>query len=339
MRPNRFATVASLVLATSLAVGAQPGRPLRLASLAPARSVWDNDLQQMRSDWERTTQGRVRAVVYPSGQQGDEGAVLLKLQSGTLNSASLMLTGLSHIDPAFNVLGVPLFFESYEELNHVIARLTPMLRARLEAKGYVLLHWGHAGWVRVFSTRPVSTLADLKSLKLYTTAGDDQMVRLYQRRGFRPIALASTAILTGLTSGMIDAVPTTPSAMLFLQWYSRAKYMLDVPLAPFVGATVITSRTWATIDAPDRTAMLAAAGAAEARLARTIPKQDTESIAVMRQKGLTVLSIKGPEWTAEAQHFAEEMKAMVPDEVFAAARDARDEYRKRGGVSQAASRD
>src|SRR5512134_3388493 len=137
----------SVCLAIAVTLTAQGNPPLRLASLAPARSVWDNGLQQLRADWERATQGRVRAIVYPSGQQGDEGAVLLKLESGTLSAAALMLPGLCHVDPAFNVFGIPLFYESYDELNHVIAKLTPMLRARLETSGFVLLHWGHAGWV------------------------------------------------------------------------------------------------------------------------------------------------------------------------------------------------
>jgi TRAP-type C4-dicarboxylate transport system substrate-binding protein len=281
----------------------------------------------MRSEWERGTEGRVRAIVYPSGQQGDEGSVLLKLQSGTLDAAALMLPGLCRIDEAFNVFGIPLFFGSYDELNDVAATLTPMLRARLEAKGFVLLHWGHAGWVRVFSTRPARTLDDLKGLKMYTTAGDEEMIRVYQRHGFRPIALAPTAILTGLTSGMVEALPTTPTAMLFFQWYGRAKYMLDIPVAPLVGATVMTTRAWNTIAPGDRAAILKAAAAAEARLARDIPRQDEESIAVMRGKGVSVLPGQGADWNAEAQLFAKDMKGMVPDAVYAAAVAERDAFR------------
>ena len=320
---------ATLVVGLTITLAAQGSRPLRIASLAPARSIWDNGLQQMRSDWDRATSGRVRAVVYPSGQQGDEGTVVLKLQSGTLDGAALMLPGLCEIDEAFNVFGIPLFFESYDELNAVTARLTPALRTHLEAKGFVLLHWGHAGWIRVFSTRPVRTLDDLKKLRMYTTTGDDNMVRVYQRHGFSPIPLAPSAILTALTSGMIDALPTTPTAMLFFQWYGRAKHMLDVPLAPLVGATVVTTRAWNTITADDRAAMLKAAQAAESRLARDIPRQDDDAIKVMQGKGMAVIRGEGADWTAEAQRFADDMKGLVPDAVFAAALAERDAFRAR----------
>ena len=51
---------ASLVLLLVLAAASQPDAQaprttLRVASLAPSRSVWDNSLQQMRADWQTRT--------------------------------------------------------------------------------------------------------------------------------------------------------------------------------------------------------------------------------------------------------------------------------------------
>ncbi|HSL24204.1 MAG TPA: TRAP transporter substrate-binding protein DctP [Vicinamibacterales bacterium] len=329
---RRLLLVPLLVAGAVASVPAQQQRVIRIASLAPARSVWDNALQQMRSDWARATEGRVRGTVYPSGQQGDENTVLLKLQSGTIEAAAFTLNGLARIDPAFNVFSIPLFFQSYPELNHVLARLTPSLRERVEKRGYALLHWGHAGWVRFFSTKPVKTLDDLKALKMWTTAGDDEMIAIYQRHGYRPIGLPTTAILTGLTSGMIEAVPTTPTVMLFSQWYGRARYMLDVPVTPFIGATVISLRAWRAIDENDRAAILQAAKTVEARLEREIPKHDDESVQVMRRKGLIVTTTSGDGWSAEGQRFADAMKGLVPDDFYAAALRERDAFRRQGAA-------
>ena len=38
-----------------------------------------------------------------------------------------------------------------------------MLEKRLEAKGFKLLAWGSAGWVQLFSKKPLKTLDDVKS--------------------------------------------------------------------------------------------------------------------------------------------------------------------------------
>ena len=49
-------------------------------------------------------------------------------------------------------------------LNAVLDALTPTLKQRVEAKGFVLVHWGHGGWLQVFSKQPVTTLADRPDL-------------------------------------------------------------------------------------------------------------------------------------------------------------------------------
>jgi TRAP-type transport system periplasmic protein len=325
----RLPTIAPLAILLVLAAhpAAQAPRTIRIASLAPPRTVWDNSLQQMRSDWDKATTGRVRGLVYPSGQQGHERTVILKMKSGTLDGAALVLPGLCHIDEAFNVLGIPFFYDSYAELNWVVDRLTPVLRRRLLDRGYVLLGWGHAGWIRVFSVKPVRTVDDLRALKMFTSSGDDRMVQVHQRHGFHPVALAESGILTGLTSGMIDAVPTTPTAVLFMQWYTRTRYMLDVPVAHLVGATVLTRRAWESFTETDRAVMAQAARRFEERLQREIPKQDEEAVRVMSAKGLIVSPATLTEWTREGRRYADDMKAWIPDDIFALALRERDAFR------------
>src|SRR5215203_2530739 len=109
----------SVAAAASTSAAQAPRVTLRVASLAPARSVWDNSLQQMRADWQTGTAGRVQGLVYPSGQQGNEATVLLKLKSGTLDGATLVLPGLCLLDDAFNVFGIPFFLESFDELTYI----------------------------------------------------------------------------------------------------------------------------------------------------------------------------------------------------------------------------
>ncbi len=170
---------------------------IKLATVLPDGSIWDKNLKQMAAEWKQTTGDRVSVTLFGGGSQGDEPTVLRKIRLDALQAASLTVVGLASIDPAFNVFNVPFFFESYDELNAVIDKLTPMLKQRLEAKGFVLLHWGHGGWLQLFSKRPVKTVADLKAVKLWTSAGDDRMTQWYKANGFQPRAMAMTDILTG----------------------------------------------------------------------------------------------------------------------------------------------
>ena len=196
---------------------------------------------------------------------------------------------------------MPFFFDSYDELNAVVEELTPTLKQRVEAKGFVLLNWGHGGWLQVFTKRPVRTVADLKGIKLYTSAGDDRMTQWYKANGFQPRAMAMTDVLTGLTTGMIEGLPTPPVAALAFQWNRQTPYMLDIGLAPVVGATVISRKTWLT-HCRRRSRQAAAVGlAVEKQLQVDVPKQDAFAVLLMQQQGLTVTKASGPEWRQEAE--------------------------------------
>jgi TRAP-type C4-dicarboxylate transport system substrate-binding protein len=321
-------------IAAAIGVLALTGAPIaqstiKLATVVPEGSIWDKNLKQMADDWKQATNGRITVTVYGGGSQGDESTVLRKMRLDALQAASFTAVGLGSIDAAFNVFDIPFFFDSYDELNYVTDKLTPAIRKRIEPKGFVLLNWGHGGWTQVFTKRPVQTVDDLKKIKLWTSAGNDRMVQWFKANGFEPRAMAMTDIMTGLTTGMIDGLPTPPLAAMFFQWYKQTPYMLDIGLAPIVGATVITAKAWKGIPEADRPKLVAAANAVEQRLRVDVPKQDQSSIETMVKQGLTVTKATGPEWRTELDSLTKTMRGeMVPADVFDVASKARDEYRK-----------
>jgi TRAP-type C4-dicarboxylate transport system substrate-binding protein len=303
---------------------------IKLATVVPDGSIWDKAIKKMGVDWQQATDGRVSLTVFSGGSQGDESTVLRKMRLNALQGGSLTVVGLSTIDWSFNVFNIPFFFQSYDELNDVVEKLTPLLRQRAEAKGFVLLHWGHGGWLQVFSKSPVQTVADLKAAKLYTSAGDDKMTQWYKANGFQPRAMAMTDILTGLTTGMLDAMPTPPLAAMAFQWYKQTPYMLDIGLSPLVGATMVTKKTWNGMSPADRARVAEIAGGVEKQLQIDVPKGDSLAVMMMSNQGLKVTKATGPEWQQMADSLAKTMRGqMVPPDVFDLALKERDAFRQR----------
>ena len=173
--------------------------------------------------------------------------------------------------------------------------LTPLYREALAERGLVLLNWGHGGWVHIFSAQPIRNIPDLQKAKLFTAAGDDGMVQWYKQNGFQPVPLELTDVLMGLNTGLIDAYPSPPYGALVFQWYRQTSHMLDVPLSPVFGATVMTERAWNRIDEADRDALLEAAAEMQAFLFEEVPRQDQEAVAEMEKRGLTVSSVSEAE--------------------------------------------
>lgn len=304
---------------------------VKLATLVPEGSVWEKALRTMATEVKQATEGRVTLRIYPGGVAGDEPDIVRKMRVGQLQGGTLTSTGLGYLDEGFKILEVPMYFESDEEVAHVLEALAPVMSERLERKGWIFLNWGHTGWVRFFTTEPASSVEEFKRLKLFVWAGDDGMLAFWKQNGFRPVPLAITDALTGLQTGMIQAMPSTPLASLSLQWFRHAPHMIDTPVLALMGATVIDAKTWKKLEPRDREALRAAGRRMEAFLASEVPLREREALEEMSRRGLTIHEQDVAEergWREVAGLFAATMKeSRVPVEVFRVAEGARAAFR------------
>ncbi len=331
------AALALTALGVSLPVQALAPITIKLATFAPANSAWHKALLDMGDVWTKSTEGRVTLRVYPGGTLGTE-ASTVKMMSpavGELQAALLLPPGLARINDAVDVFGMPFFLESDEEMRAVFATLRPLMTQRIEAAGFKVLNWGNAGWVQLFSKKEIRTLADLKAVKLYTTEGDDKSVQWYKSNGFQPIPLSFNDMVGGLKRGMIDAAPSPAYGASMLQIFRDAPFLLDVKLAPLLGATVLTNAAWAKIDAGDQPKVLAAAATLEQRFMNEAPKMDADAVTTMSARGLKVTRLT-PAAMAEFRKTAEVLVASmrgttVPADIYDAAMQARTAFRKSKG--------
>ncbi len=332
-------TAALAAAAIAVPVSAAAPITVRLATQAPVNSTWHKALLDMGAQWDAKTSSRVKVTVYAGGMQGDEPSTVRMMRPGVdqLQASLLMVAGLAQLDDAFNVFGMPFFFQSDEEAAYVQQKLTPVLEKRLEAKGFRLLCWGSGGWVQLFSKKPLKTLDDVKAAKLYTSEGDDKMVQWYKNNGFHPVALAAKDIPAQLklSAGMIDTAPSPPYPALVLQMFRDAKYMLDVRVAPLVGGLVITNAAWNKIDPADQKVVMDEAKAFEKRIMADAPKQDADSVTTMKTRGLEITTLDAKataDFRAAAEKLVPTLKgSIVPADIYDMAVQERDAFRKTKG--------
>jgi TRAP-type C4-dicarboxylate transport system substrate-binding protein len=331
-----------LALAVAAPLAAQAPVRIKLATLAPENSPWHTALADMGAAWTRVTSGRVVLIIFPGGSIASESSVIAKMNPAidALQAATLTVSGLGEIDDAFNVFGIPFFFQSDEELGDVQAKLTPMLSSHLEAKGYHLVNWGNAGWVELFSKMPIRTLDDAKRATLYTTEGDPRTVQWYTQNGFHAVPLKQSDIPAQLKlpTGSINAAPSPPYFALALQFYRDAPYMLDLRLAPLTSATVMTERAWTRISAEDRAKMLEVAAATEKNIRSQAPALDANAIRDMKDSTktakvpfqvITLDAAAAAQFRAEADKMtASQRGTLVPADVFDAAVKERMAFRQ-----------
>lgn len=334
MKQSLRRSTRTMVTLVSLALMAMPAsaQVVKLATLAPDGSAWDQALKEMSSAWSASTGGGVELRIYPGGVAGDESDIVRKIRIGQLHAAGLSVAGLSEIDESFEAFAIPLFFEDYDELIAVLHEAQPYFSGKLVDNGFVFLNWAPGGWARLFTAERASSLAQLRKVKLFVTAGDDERVQWWKSNGFNPVPLAMTDIATGLQTGMINAIASPPLVALSFQWFRQTPYMHELKLAPVVGATVISKRMWDRLPAEQHEALRRAAAQMEERIFAAVREQDDRAITAMQERGLTVVEADDTESLSEqARVFADSMSgSIVPAESLAVLRRARAKYRDVG---------
>jgi len=327
-----LAFLAVLTFAWPTPVQAQTVVKVKLATLVPDGSSWHLVLRQTAEEWKRISGGRVSVTIFAGGVAGDDPDVVRKMRLGTLQAGVLTSTGVAEVDRSIFALGVPMMYASYEEVYAVLERMRPRLEAALAAKGFIVLNWADGGWVRFFSQKPVATPDDLRRLKLFTWAGDNDAVEIWKGNGFNPVPLQVPDLLTALQTGLVSAVGAPPQVAVLSQYYVHARNMTDLRWQLLLGATLIDKATWERIPAEIRPALLEATRSAGQKLQTQIRESEGRDVAAMQRNGLNVVALDATA-RAQWQSFAESTYprirgAIVPAEVFDEARRWRDEYRR-----------
>jgi len=334
MRSLRIIVFLAAAVALGVPLGGQAPFELKLATFAPANTTWHRALVDMGAAAEQATAGRVKMRVFAGGTQGPESTVISLMRVGQLNSALLMPAGLAQIDASANVLGLPFFIQNDAELQNLLEKIGSEVSRRMEAKGFHLLGWGSAGWIQIFSKKEIRTLDDLKKARLFTSAGDDTMYRWYTSNGFSVQPLSEKEIVTQLRlpTGMIDAVPSSPYGAVALQFSSATPFMLDLHVAPLVGATLVTKSAWDRLAPADQSAITAAAMAMQKRVMTGVPAADAEAVSAMQKRGLKVVTLepgRRAEFEAAAAKLLPTMRGtIVPADVYDLAVKERDAFRQ-----------
>lgn len=324
MKPFSCSRFLACGLALSLGLlqaGAAAPVKVKLGTLAPKGSSSFKSLQEMGAKWQTAPGGGAAITIYADGTMGGEADMVRRMRVGQLQAGLLSVVGLSEIEPAVAGLQqMPMVFRDLAEVDYVGEKLRPMLNKRLEEKGFVVLFWADAGWIRFFSKDPVTRPDDLKKAKLFVWAGSAVAVDIYKEAGFNPVALETADIIPGLQSGLISAAPVPPFFALASQLDGPASHMVEVNWAPLVGAVVISKKTWDSIPAESHAALLAAAEEAGKLVKENNRRESDEAVQAMVKRGLKVHTVT-PEINVEWRKAAEAVHprirgTLVPTEIF-----------------------
>ena len=320
---DRMARLAGALLLCGLmgASALASDKPLRIGTLAPKNSLYHRQLLEIGEAWRQAQGGNAKYVVFPDGSQGGEAELARRMRIGQLQGALLSIVGLSEIEPSINALqSIPLLFKTWEEVDYVREKMRASMEKKFLDKGFVVLAWGDAGWVRFFSKDALMRPDDFKKMKFFSFAGESEQQEIMKSLGFTPVPLETTDILPSIQTGMINVVPSTPYFALATQIYGKVPHMLEINWAPVVGALVVTQKAWDDMSPAGRQALRSAGEKAGVLIRNKARQEVEEAVEAMRKRGL-VVNKPNPDQLREWQELADKLYPrirgnLVPAETF-----------------------
>lgn len=332
---KRLLATALVMIALVGTLSGQDTVRIKLGTLAPKDSSPHEAMKLMAEQWRQASDGKVTLTIFTDGTQGGEAEMVRRMKIGQLQAAMLSGVGLAEIEPAVTALQtMPLVYRNFAELDYVREKLRPKLEAQIAAKGFVMLFWADAGWVRFFSRRPALFPDDFRKQKVFLWAGDSKTLELMRSAGYQPVPLETADILPALKTGLIDVIPAPPFMALAAQYYESAPHMLEMNWAPLVGGLVLTQKTWERIPTAVRPQLRAVAERTGAAVCQQLRQEMDEAVAAMVKRRLVVQRLT-PEAEAAWQQLAREVYPkirgnLVPADMFDEVQRLLAEYRATG---------
>ena len=281
MRRTLLKALCALALFGATVAHAADAYVLKFATLAPSGSTWMKDFDAWGKALAAKSQGRLVVKFYPGGIMGDEPDMLKKIRFGQLQGVALSGHGIGEIFPPARILETPFLFRDHAEIDAVRAAIQPAIETGFHTNQYELVAWMEVGNIHFFSTKPLSSLDELARRRIWQWQGDRFINAFFDANGWSPVALPITEVYTGLSTGLVDTVVSTPLASIALQWAGKTPYMSTQPMATGIGAVVVSNTFYSGLPA-DLQALLKSSGAAlSQKLIADTRRDDLKSLAVL----------------------------------------------------------
>ena len=208
--------------------------------------------------------GKLRIEVFPTGQLFGIREVMGALASGAVEMGGTVgVVSFPPLDKNYNVTAIPGYFDSFE---HQRAFFTETETGQaiwnniLTKAGIVVVASNPVGPAATFSTREqLDTVESLEGTLARVLTKADR-VRWGALNVGKMVSMPTREVYTGLQSGLVDTVTTTPGAIKSYSWWENLN-SVQLPYQLFADAYLMANANWYNSLPPELQAILDEVGA------------------------------------------------------------------------------
>jgi TRAP-type C4-dicarboxylate transport system substrate-binding protein len=214
--------------------------------------------------------------------------MLSSLNSDNIQAALLTSAGLSEICPPVMTLSVPFLIRNNNELDTVLREVLPVLDRQMNSTNFTALAWSKGGWVSFFSKEAVLTPDELRRQKLGSSSDLKEINTVFRTMGFQPVETDLVDIGTKLANNVVNSTYLIPEVIAPMGLHRYLTNMLDMPIAPVMGAIVINRVTWNKISREQQTEIVRVTQRLVADFETTMMRTSANALQAMQRDGLKV---------------------------------------------------
>lgn len=286
-----FSFSATLAFVMLLLCGNALAETLKIATLAPDGTAATNALREAGKEVESATEGRVQVKVYAGGVMGSDAQAMRKLRAGQLQGAILSGGSLAHEDLNFGLLGMPRLLTTPAQADAARAAVEPEMIKRMEAKGLYCTGLIEVGFIHIMGTLAVHGPDDMHKAKPWLPEGSRVGQDVFAAFGVTPIPLPLPDVLTGLQTGVIDTVVSSPVAALALQWFTRITKITDEPLLYAYGSLAFTDRALKKLSEADRATVMSVFNRHMSTADKSVRLENESAMHALLAQGITLVPV------------------------------------------------
>lgn len=198
---------------------------LKVAVQIPRSQEVAIETKRYNDELAAMTNNAIQIRMYWGGTAGDDVDVLRKMRAGQIDGAPLSLELTSRFVRQALVLQSPRLFTNYKQVDAARAELTPAMTEEAYANGFKIMAWADVGRLRLFSKKPVETLADFRRMRPWLYMQSETLKEFYKAIGATGVPLGIGEVYGGLQTGMIDVVWSSALLAAVLNWHAATSYV------------------------------------------------------------------------------------------------------------------
>ncbi|WP_353571348.1 TRAP transporter substrate-binding protein [Candidatus Albibeggiatoa sp. nov. BB20] len=265
------------------------------------------NIHQFAEEVKQLTQYKLQIQVHSGAALYKHPEIKRAVRSGQVPIGEILISLLGNEDPLFQVDSLPLLATSYDQARKLWQVSRPEIEALLDKQGLKLLYavpWPPQG---LYTNKPIAVMGDMQGAKIRVY--NALLSRLVELLGGNPSTVQSPEIPQAFSTGLINAMITSPSTGVSSQCWDFVSHYYDIQAWIPKNMVFVNKRAFDRLSPDMQNALLAAARHAEERGWAMSEKETAEKTRTLSKNGMFVLKP-----TIEFQNSLDEIRIQMAAE-------------------------